>query len=39
MPAGAAMVADSASKGTRTKIYTLMAIIQQVFMAIGGVVG
>ena len=39
MPAGAAMVADSISKGTRTKIYTLMAIIQQVFMAIGGVVG
>lgn len=39
MPSGAAMVADSTSKGTRTKIYTLMAIIQQVFMAIGGVVG
>ncbi|MHA1400737.1 MAG: MFS transporter [Candidatus Heimdallarchaeaceae archaeon] len=38
-PAGSAMVADSTTKGTRTKIYTLMAIFQQIGAAIGGVAG
>ncbi|MHA1668453.1 MAG: MFS transporter, partial [Candidatus Heimdallarchaeaceae archaeon] len=39
MPASSAMVADCTSKGARTKIFTLMAIIQQIFTAIGGVAG
>ena len=39
MPAGAALVADCTTKGTRTRIYTLMAIIQQLATAIGGVAG
>jgi len=39
MPAGAALVADCTKKGTRTRIYTLMAIIQQLSTAIGGVAG
>ena len=39
MPAGAALIADCTAKGTRTKIYTLMAIIQQLSTAIGGVAG
>jgi len=39
MPAGAAMVADCTAKGTRTRIYTLMAIIQQIFTAFGGIAG
>jgi MFS family permease len=39
MPAGAAMVADCTAKGTRTRIYTLMAIIQQLCTALGGVAG
>lgn len=39
MPAGAAMVADCTAKGTRTKIYTLNAVIVQIFAAFGGVFG
>ncbi|MHA1116038.1 MAG: MFS transporter [Candidatus Heimdallarchaeaceae archaeon] len=39
MPAGSALVADCTTKGTRTKIFTIMSIIQQLCTAIGGVVG
>lgn len=38
-PAGSALVADCTKKGTRTRIYTIMAIIQQLSTAIGGVAG
>ena len=39
VPAGSALIADCTKKGTRTRIYTIMAIIQQLSAAIGGVAG